>query len=257
MERIRLLAGAFGSVLLVCCFLPLFSISQAASPQGITAAQNGYLAPEFLVSIARDNGPHRYRPKVAYNSIHKEYLVVWHYSYDNGQSYIYGRRLDQNGAPIGDFFMLANQVHNSVHPNVVYNPTEDEYLVVWMFDASGNNTKYEIWGSFLPWNATSAATGFRIAAVGSDDLTMWYPSAAWNSIYNYYEVIWNEHHSGKPPGTPIRVNIASVYPNGTIYQLTLTTFGQPTEADIAYSPASDLFMAVWNRLVASLEISGD
>ncbi|MEM8532091.1 MAG: hypothetical protein AAGF95_14695, partial [Chloroflexota bacterium] len=94
-------------------------------------------------------------PAVSYNSTTNEYLVVWRGKADaDGASEIHGQRLTADGQEIGpDDFQISmmgpddGSSYNTWHPDVVYNPNTDEYLVVW----HGGRTEgeYEIHGQRL------------------------------------------------------------------------------------------------------------
>ena len=122
-----------GAIFTLLLFLAIFSLttfvnsdSISSSIETVESITGSHVFPEQRVSIPRDPPAHRYRPQVAFNYIQNEYLVVWHNTTDSGLRYPYARRLDINGKPIGEPFMLSNIVTNQVHPFVVYNGTEEE-----------------------------------------------------------------------------------------------------------------------------------
>ena len=150
-----------------------------------------------------------YTPAVAYNSTANQYLVVWlgddntaplvHEEYE-----IYGQRVDgATGAEIGTDFRLSdmgpdgNAAYDADVPAVVYNSTEDEYLVVW--DGDDNTAplvlgEYEIFGQRVD-GATGAEIGgdFRISDMGPDGnaaFDAYFPAIAYNSTEDEYLVVW-------------------------------------------------------------------
>ena len=163
--------------LIACCLLFLFisgdfvkasNLEQVSSP-GVPTTQTV----EYKISIDRTPGCHRYRPQVAFNHRHNEYLVVWHNTCDLGFRNVYARRLDINGKPIGEPFFVSDLLNmDQAHPNVTYNGEDDVYMVVWMVDVSGNNSSYVIVGSTIPWNATHHGTSFSIS-IGTTSYTYW------------------------------------------------------------------------------------
>ena len=86
-------------------------------------------------------------PQVVYNPTQTEYFVVWEGSDDTdfgngplvaGEDEIWGQRVDAaTGAEIGTDLRLSdmgpdgNANFNAFNPQVVYNPTQNEYFVVW------------------------------------------------------------------------------------------------------------------------------
>ncbi len=145
---------------------------------------------------------------VAYNPTGDEYLVVYQggTSFFNGAVEIYGQRVDgATGAGVGtsDFPISAmgpagNPAFEGEAPAVAYNPTDDEYLVVWSGDDDDGSLvdqEFEIYGQRL--DATGAEIGaddFRISAMGADgDATFdaLLPEVAYRAASNEYVVVWD------------------------------------------------------------------
>ncbi|MBN2113194.1 MAG: hypothetical protein JW785_03605 [Acidimicrobiia bacterium] len=78
---------------------------------------------------------HDLQAAVAYNPAADRYLVAWadKRSYATRGYDIYARRLSGTGAPVtGDFRVTGNGgVADEEWPAIAYNPTADQYLVVW------------------------------------------------------------------------------------------------------------------------------
>ena len=238
-----------GIILLVISISLGKANAEKPSAEGFAPAaiSDFFIAKEQKVSIDRDPDAHRYRPQVAFNYNHNEYLVVWHNTWADGDRYIYGRRLDLNGNPIGTPFSISCILNEQVHPFVVYNGTNDVYFVVWMYDGSGDNTNYQIWGSIIPWNAASCGSVFRVDNFDTS-LDLWYPSAAWDSVHNEYMVIWDTYTDGKDAPQSIGYRrVLSYMLFGT--SGTITTAKSPKESDIVYNPAADKYVVVWSRKV--------
>jgi hypothetical protein len=209
------------------------------------SAWSGYIRPQVKVSIDRDPDAHRYRPQVAYNSVHQEYLVVWHNTWNTGERYVYARRLDLNGNPIGDPFALTTLLMDQVHPNVVYNADNDVYFVVWQLDASGDNSRYEIYGSIIPWNATGPGTVFPIDD-GEEAYNLYYPTIAWNSTHNEYLVIWDTRSGESPYGIGYRRVAGNGIPGTGGW---ITTGNSPEGSDMVYNPLAGEYFLVYSRIV--------
>ena len=97
-------------------------------------------------------------PAVAYNYVHKEYLVVWDNEWPGGSRDIYARRVSEGGQ-ILSWFAITTGANNRLRPAVAYNAANNEYLVVWMYEVSSN--VYEIWGRIIPWNGPGTNAEFR------------------------------------------------------------------------------------------------
>ncbi len=153
-----------------------------------------------------------YRPAVAYNSVNREYLVVWEGDDNTGllgdyEPEIFGQRINAaTGEEVGanDFRISSmgtddDQYYEGAHyPDVVYNSVNDEYLVVWEGNPGKGSlalNEYEIFGQRIN-GATGAEVGtndFRISDMGPDGEGKYggyRPAVAFNSADNEYLVVW-------------------------------------------------------------------
>jgi hypothetical protein len=90
-------------------------------------------------------------PRVAYNSRHNEYLVVYQYHNDiiPGPDQIHAARLAANGSYIANY-VISDLAHDCRQPDVDYDPVRDRYLVVWSYDRNDNGANWDIHGRFVP-----------------------------------------------------------------------------------------------------------
>ena len=175
--------------------------------QRVDADTGSQLGGDFQISFIGTPGDPDYdaiEPAVAYNSADDEYFVVW--AADNITDYdyeIYGRRLDSDGSLVGFLVRISvmgpenDSNYRAYHPSVVYNSTENEYLVVWYGDTNTGslvNGENEIWGRRLSNTAELLGDGqFRISSMGFDgdaSYDAFDPDVAYNSTNNEYMVVW-------------------------------------------------------------------
>lgn len=180
--------------------------------QRLTSAGAEAGANDFRVSDAGPEGVRDFAaeaPAVAYNEANEEYTVVWHADdKDIDDIELHGQRLDAaTAAELGaNDFRISDMVRDDNAsfqagggPAVVYNPTDNEYMVVWSGtdDRAGLTAdEYEIYGQRI-----SAATGvevgaddFRISDMGPDggaDYDAFDPAVAYNSVDREYLVVWS------------------------------------------------------------------
>lgn len=144
-------------------------------------------------------------PTVTYNSKNNEYLVVWMGDdLVDGEEEIYGQRVSATGTEIGsNDFRLSDMgpdgdlEYGAAEPDVAYNSTNNEYLVVWRGD---DNTipnvasENEIFAQRV-----SGATGAEIGTdyvisdmgtEGSSSYDAFAPRLAYNSTGNEFFVVW-------------------------------------------------------------------
>jgi len=150
-------------------------------------------------------------PAVAYNSSKDEFLVVWHA--DNNGTFqiddefeIFGQRLKaSDGSALGaNDFQISNMGFSSdisfegKDPDVTFNSTDNQYLVVWRGDDSIPplvNDEFEIFGQRLDGTLGSSLgnNDFRISDMGPNGNTSFGASSAavtYDPTSNEYLVVW-------------------------------------------------------------------
>ena len=70
-------------------------------------------------------------PDVAFNSTLGEFLVVWEDEYSTTDHDILAQRVDTNGILVGSQITISRFSNFESNPAVVYNPANEEYLIVW------------------------------------------------------------------------------------------------------------------------------
>lgn len=169
-----------------------------------TGAQVG--TNDFRISFMSIEG---WNPAVAYNPVDNEYFVVWHGRDSAGgenEDEIYGRRLTgANGGLLGSQILLSdmgpagNGNYFAQGADLVFNPNDHEYLVVWFGsdDTAGMVMgEWEIFGQRV--NASTGgqvgANDFRISDVGDTGLTTYQvlpPTVAHDPVNDRYLVVWS------------------------------------------------------------------
>ena len=213
------------------------SVEASASPLDM-------LSSEKQLSSPTNPEADRYQPAIAYNWKHREYLVVWHNTWPDGHRDIYARRVSEAGKLLTQFAITAGP-NDRFQPDVVYNATDDEYLVVWMYNPSGDNQTYNIWGRTVSWNG--GVMGPEKEIISYTNRTFWTPRAAWNSIRNEYMVVWAAYKIS--PFEPVDVSHAILDSAGNkVYGAIISTAYQPHQPDITYNLAADEYLVVWRRM---------
>jgi hypothetical protein len=157
-------------------------IAQSPSPgptppesRTIQAASDAPRLSREIIISALDN--EQLPPAVAYNWKHREYLVVWHDKWAVGTRDIRGRRIAADGAVLAEFEIYSNPTRDSAQPAVDYDPVNDRYLVVWIYDTFGDGSDWDVYGRFIPWAGPNpSVTEFPIIT---------WPSKQWNPKVAY------------------------------------------------------------------------
>ena len=215
------------------------------SPNG-SLAVTSHLDGEIQISLPTTPECDRYEPTVAYNWGHDEYLVAWHNTWPGGHRDIYARRVSASGQLLS-WFSVSAGANDRAQPAVAYNATTDEYLVVWMYNANGDGSTYEIWGRTIAWNGAYQNPEFQI--ITWPNRTFWTPRVAWNSFRNEYLVVWSALDA--TTFLPTDVAHAILSDSGTkLYGAIITTAEQPHQPDVTYNIAADEYLVVWRRMWA-------
>lgn len=147
-------------------------------------------------------------PEVVYNGADNQYLVVWEGD-DNtaplvvDESEIFGQRLNAvDGSEVGADFRISDMgvdgaaAFDASYPDVAYNSTAGEYLVVWAGDDDTGalvDDEFEIYGQILDSDGSELVADFRISDMGDDgdiDLSADHPTVAYDVNNNQYLVAW-------------------------------------------------------------------
>ncbi len=181
--------------------------------QRINAASGAKVGSQFRISnigTASNTSFDALKPAVSYNSTNNEYLVVWTGDTNagalvDGEFEIYGQRISASGAELGtnDFRISSSDdgfsYFDANEPDVTYNPTGNEYLVVWSGTITATNSataEFEILGQRLN-GATGAEVGtgdFRISDMAQDENFSFdavTPAVTFNTTGNEYLVVWS------------------------------------------------------------------
>jgi len=230
-----------GIIALMCGSQIAGVMAQAPTPAGVVSSSGALTGREIIVSQL-DNEQHL--PSVAYNWKHHEYLVVWHNTWGGGFRDIYAQRVSERGELLSGF-TVVHDANSNAQPSVAYDPVHDRYLVVWIYDSSGSEDDWDVWGRFIPWQGPDAGmTEFSICTWNTNQ---WNPKVAYGRAVEEFMVVWtNEYASGVLPMyvSAARINAA----NGNVVN-TLTIDSDPTEhrfrPDIAYNLARNEYLVVW------------
>jgi len=181
--------------------------------QRIDATTGAEIGGDFRISDMGPDGNTDFSaisPSVVYNSAGDEYLVVWWGDDDTGllvnkEYEVFGQRINATtGAEIGGDFRISdmgpdgNTNYSAVDPSVAYNPSADEYLVMWEGEddtAPLVADEEEIFGQRI--DATTGAeigdNDFRISDMGPNGNTNYgafEPAVAYSPTDNQYLVVW-------------------------------------------------------------------
>ncbi len=179
-----------------------------------------------------------YSPSIAYNSIHDEYLVVWHDVYD----VVHARRVSSTGLLLNSF-EVSTSLHGGLEASVAYDPGGDRYLVTWTYDYSGNATDYDIYGRFIPWDGPSP--GLIDFPISSATTNQWRSSVAFGSTADAYMVVWMSERPGT--GSEIFATRVSADGSGLVDSSPIASGDEDRDyPDVAYDSTRNEFLVTWD-----------
>lgn len=199
------------------------------------------MAPEVTTS-SQDRM--EYLPQLAYNSLHDEYLVVWH-DLDAAASparRILARRLDRYGRALSGTLVVSPTGDNRdrAQAAVAYDKVNDRYLLVYVFDFNGNGSDWDVRGRFLSWDALNRGSEFALGASGSNE---WNPQVDYSYLSGKFLVAWTL----EPSGVNAAVRGALVTSGGmTEFPIAASASGHRFRPDVAYQPYGDNFLVVYD-----------
>lgn len=242
--RTMLAAIVASTIVLTAAAVPTYS--QPVDPGVGVATINAILGDEIVISTI-DNK--EYLPAAAYNWKHHEYLVVWHTTWAVGARDIRGARISATGQLLSSFIVYAHATNDSAQPSVAYDPVNDRYLVVWVFDVFGNGSDWDVYGRFIPWEGPGAnLQAFPICTFGSHQ---WSPKVAYGRAVEEFLVAWvNEDQAGlvKMYISGRRVTAATgAFPGGAS-DLTISDASENRiGADVTYNLARNEYLVVYEN----------
>lgn len=131
---------------------------------------------------------------VAYNSNDNEYLVIWA-SNEGSSEYRNGQRISTTGTAIGNNFLISTNGEDAIGyldthvAAIIYDPTKNEFSIVWSGDASSNN--YQIYNNFvIGGTSTTTGSALRISTAGGNATSPPSPAVALNSSSQQYLAVW-------------------------------------------------------------------
>jgi hypothetical protein len=177
---------------------------------------------------------------LAYNAAADEYLVVWAGGPVSSFGHsIYGQRIAAaTGLEVGvNDFQISNDGGGHVFgdPAVVFNPTENEYLVVWRDGASG------VFGQRL--SATGTQVGANDFQVGDGNAPGQPTAVAYNPAANEYLVVWKDLEI---VGQRLSAAGGELGADDFTISQTSGVSRSPFHPAVAYGSARDEYLVAWD-----------
>jgi len=197
--------------------------------------------PAFMISAVAAN---EYRPDIAYNSKHDEYLVVWENLWPGGYHDVYAQRVSGKGQLLS-WFAVSTSPNSKMNPSVAYDPARDRYLVVFSYDAYGTGGDWDIYGRFIPWNGPSTSLNDFVICNWANS-NQYRPVVAFGRAQDEYLVTWTNAWSGQPS----YISARRVFADGSGFPSNAFTISSGAEnrdyQDVTYNLHRNEYLVTWD-----------
>jgi hypothetical protein len=141
-------------------------------------------------------------PRIAYNSQDNTFLVVWQSRASSTADWdICGQMLAGDGAVLSGQAFCLNLPGDQMFPDVAYNSTHNEFLVVWQ-DNNTANASWDIKAQRITASGVPIGTVFPIAArpgYSGYPTDQQHPAVAYNPDDDEYLVVWQDDYCERFP----------------------------------------------------------
>ena len=194
-----------------------------------------------LVPIATTDDM-KYVPAVAYDSLHDQFLVVWeHVLSGTGVHEIDGALVSAAGALL-KAFVVSSDTHNELTPDVAFDSVNSRYLVVWVYDAVGDQSDFDIYGRLIP--SSGPDHSIQEMWIDPNGYSSVEPKVAFGLSPDAFLIVWKNKGYNTTPASisgALRKNDGS-FVSFTVYSDLRLGVDAPA---VAYDAASNNFLAAW------------
>ncbi len=180
------------------------------------------------------------RPAAAFNPHDEQFLIAWQVIPSETSGYdIYARFTGGDGSPSEAAFLVSrdtNTIGEGV-PDVAYNPTGNEFLILWHAFTDG---LWRIWGQRISAAGQLLGRNFQVSSSPGDAQS---PQLAYNATRNEYVAVWQDFRSQRIDIYGQRLNADGERLGGNF--VVSTAAGNKGRCDVAYGVQRDEYLVVW------------
>jgi hypothetical protein len=190
--------------------------------------------------------PNETKPKVAFDSFHKRYLLVYRkveVAGWNTENYIYGKILNADNTVFQPEFKISEDEAET--PAVAFDSETKNFLVVWADVRNWADSAYDIYGQFLDPNGAAIGENFPISRGADSQIN---PSLAYNKedSGNKMLVVWSDMRNGDYDvyGQWVDPDLTG-YLEGANYAISTASDNQSSPV-VAYETVNNKFLVAWS-----------
>ena len=237
-------------VICILLFTGLLTTSSRANEK-IGKIQPAIFGPAYqlggFIDIYLETNVDNIKPRIAYNNLRNEYLVVWTNIRGGGATKdIYARRVKGDGTLSSVFTITHNFNFHNYDPDVVYNPLQDEYLVVWTYNSV--STDSDIWARRITWNGANLDLPeyqeFQLGRPNDKSGKQINPAVTYNSAANEYLVVYENSFGTLSDIDAVRVQAGDGVQVGW-RNIATGAFEYRSSPDVAYHPVSNSYLIAY------------
>lgn len=211
-------------------------------------------------------------PVVTWNATDNEYFVVWQGDHNSGslaatEFEIWGQRISATGTLSGSMLRIStmgpdgNNAYDATTPDVVWNGTSNQYLVVWRSDDNTTpviDNEFDVYAQRVSNTGALVGSRIQVSSMGSTGVATFIastPAVAWNATDNEYMIVWQaDDNTGSLADNEYeiygqRMTAAGVLSGGRIRISTMGADGNTNftaaNPDVAWSNHANEYLVVW------------
>src|SRR5262249_29998572 len=155
----------------------------------------------------------------------------------------YGQRVSSNGELIGRPFPISVAPNDQLHPSISYNPTDNQYLVVWEDARNTATSPWDIYGQRVAANGELIGSNFPVSVAPEIQRA---PAVTYNAGDNQYLVVWEDLRDRLRSGSDIYGQIVSNAGEllGDNFPISTAPGGQ-VRPSVAFANLDHQYLVVW------------
>ncbi len=177
---------------------------------------------------------------LAFGTGNHEWLVVWT-DERNGNYDIYGQFLSREGLYVREPLAFTHQAA-SAKPATVYNPDDDEFLVVWDDRSNGS---LDIYGQRVGADGSLEGGTIRITSDPDDQV---FPTVAYDGEASQYLVVWEDQRDDPPDDSDVNIYGQRLNSHGSLFGSNFVVCARPDNQywpRVAFNPGERQYLVVW------------
>ncbi|MDF1513595.1 MAG: hypothetical protein P1S60_07285 [Anaerolineae bacterium] len=164
---------------------------------------------------------------------------------------IYARRVSASGTVLSWFAVAPHTPqhpypNNRLAPSVAYDPVNDRYLIVWLYDTAGDGSNWDVHGTFANWDGP--IPGLQHFIICDWSTTQDFPDVAYSPVTKEFMIVWMTQHPSVPAYISGRRMTAATgaFPSGGDFTISHVSEAR-VRPEIAYNSWHNEYLVVYDN----------